>query len=153
MESEIQGQLPLSDQLSTEATEAFSLDNLKTGSLVSLAKLCDDDCIAIFNKFDVKIVKNNHVIITGARLRNGLWSIPIESVQHQANGILRTDKIKSELAIYHHATMGGPVPSTLLRAIRKAHLTTFPGLDTKLIAKHLPKSLSTAYQTEWNTGR
>jgi hypothetical protein len=33
-------------------------------------------------------------------------------------------------------------PSALLRAIRSSHLTTFPGLTTNLISKHLPKSLA-----------
>jgi hypothetical protein len=96
------------------------LDDLQTGTLISLAQLCDDDCIAIFNKHDVKILKHNEIIITGTRIPNGLWSLPIlDSVQHQANGILRTDKPKQELATYLHATLGSPVPSTLLRAIRR----------------------------------
>ena len=89
----------------------------------------------------MKILKNNRVIIMGARMRNGPWSIPLESPQitHQANGILRTDRVKHELATYHHTTMGGPVISTFLRAIRRGHLISFPGLTTNLISKHLPK--------------
>jgi hypothetical protein len=145
MASHIQGRLPLSPHLNDDAEEAFALDSLKTGTLISLAKLCDDDCIAIFNKYEVQIVKKDQIIIQGTRMPNGLWSIPISTKpQHQANGILRTDKVKNELATYHHATMGGPVPSTLLRAIRRSHLTTFPGLTTNLISKHLDKSVATS---------
>jgi hypothetical protein len=145
MSAAVQGQLPLSDKLSAPAQAAFVLDDLKTGTLISLAQLCDDDCIAIFNKYDVKILKNNEVIITGTRTNNGLWSIPINNTpNHQANGILRTDKPKQELAIYLHATLGSPAPTTLLRAIRRHHLTTIPGLTTNLISKHLPKSIATA---------
>ena len=141
----VQGQLPLSKKLSSTAQAAFVLDDLKTGTLISLAQLCDDDCIAIFNKYDVKIMKDNQVIIQGSRMPNGLWSLPLlhESSAHQANGILRTDKPKQELAQYHHASLGSPAPSTVIQAIRKTHLTTFPGLTTNLISKHLPKSLST----------
>ena len=97
MVSKIQGKLPLSKHLSDKAQNAFTLDDLKTGTLVSLAQLCDDDCIAIFSKYDVKILKNNSVIITGVRMTNGLWSIPIKSppIAHQANGILRTDRVKN----------------------------------------------------------
>jgi hypothetical protein len=62
---------------------------------------------------------------------------------HQANGILRTDKPKQELATYLHADLGSPAPSTLLRAIRRGHLTTIPGLTTNLISKHLSKSVAT----------
>ena len=79
MLSQIQGKLPLSKHLSDQAQNAFTLNDLKTGTLVSLAQLCDDDCIAIFSKYDVKILKNDHVIITGARMTNGLWSIPLET--------------------------------------------------------------------------
>ena len=91
----VAGQLPLSPHLSTHAQAAFVLDTLKTGTLISLAQLCDDDCIALFTKYNVKIIKNDQVIITGRRMDNGLWSIPISSPSlshHQANGILRTDK-------------------------------------------------------------
>ena len=140
----LKGQLPLSKKLSATAQSAFVLEdlNLKTGTLISLAQLCDDDCIAIFNKYDLKILKNNEVIIEGTRMPSGLWSLPLQP-QHQANGILRTDKSKQELATYLHATLCSPVPSTLLRAIHCHHLTTFPGLETNLISKHLPTSLAT----------
>jgi hypothetical protein len=140
----LRGQLPLSKKLSSTAQSDFVLDDLKTGTLISLAKLCDDDCIAIFNKYDVKSVKDNEIIIKGNRMPNGLWLLPLlDSAPHQANGILRTDRPKQELAKYLHTTLGSPVPSTLLRAIRSTHLTTFPGLTTNLISKHLPKSLAT----------
>ena len=79
MVSKIQSKLPHSKHLSDKAQNAFTLDDLKTGTLVSLAQLCDDDCIAIFSKYDVKILKNNNLIITGIRMTNGLWSVPIES--------------------------------------------------------------------------
>jgi hypothetical protein len=70
-------------------------------------------------------------------------SLPILDVSpHQANGILRTDTPKQELATYLHATLGSPAPSTLLRAICRGHLTTIPGLTTNLISKHLPKSIA-----------
>jgi hypothetical protein len=153
----LKGQLPLSKKLSPAAQSAFVLDILQTGTLTSLAQLCDDDCIAIFNRYDVKILKNNQVIIKGTRMPNSLWSVPIlaspnrqlnsvsilDPPAHQANGVLRTDKPKQELATYLHATLGSPAPSTLLRAIRREHFSTIPGLTTNLISKHLPKSIAT----------
>jgi hypothetical protein len=139
-----QGQLPLSTKLSPAAQSAFVLDDLQTGTLISLAQLCDDDCIAIFNRYEVKILKDNEVIIQGKRMPNGLWSLPIQKIApHQANGILCTDKPKQELAAYLHATLGSPASSTLLGAIRRGHLTTIPGLTTNLIYKHLSKSIAT----------
>jgi hypothetical protein len=143
MRSCVTGILPLSPLLSDTAQKAFVLDELRTGTLVSLAQICDDDCLAVFSKFDVKILKKDQVIITGVRSDNGLWTIPLHTHPHQANGILRLDKTRSELATYYHTTLGSPVPSTLLRAIRRGHLTTFPNLTTQLITKHLPKSYAT----------
>jgi hypothetical protein len=61
----LKGNLPLSPKPSFTAQSASVLDDLQTGTLISLAQLCDDDCIAIFNECDVKILKNDKVIITG----------------------------------------------------------------------------------------
>jgi hypothetical protein len=131
MTSSIRGILPLSPLLSDTAQSAFVLDDLQTGTLVSLSQICDDDCLAIFSKFNVQVVKNGVVIITGTRSPSGLWTIPINvTSNHQANDILRLDKSKQELATYYHATLGSPVVSTLLRAIRRGHLITFPGLTS-----------------------
>ena len=70
--------------------------------------------------------------ITGVRTPNGLWSIPLQIPPvHQAYGIIRLDSTREQLAIYHRTTLGSPALSTLLRAIRRGHLTTFPGLTTQ----------------------
>ena len=45
---------------------------------------------------------------------------------------------------YFAASLLNPSTSTLLRAIRKEHLLSWPGLTTKLISKHLPKRVATA---------
>ena len=93
-----------------------------------MGQLCDDDCVAIFNKFDVKILKHNRVIITGLRDHtNGLWNIPLgtcppaqqspkRSHPNQANGILRHDITNREIAhtftiqpIIHHGSNYGQV--------------------------------------------
>jgi len=51
-----------------------------------------------------------------------------------------------ELANYHHAASHGSLAkSTLLQAIHCGHLTTFPGLTTKLISKNLSPSIDTAH--------
>ena len=72
MPTRSQGHLQLSPALTTTAQHAFVLDDLKTGTLISLSQLCDDDCIALFTKYGVKIIKHDQVIITGKREDNGL---------------------------------------------------------------------------------
>ena len=40
--------LPLHHQLTPKAKTTFAFDDLKSGALISIGQLCDDDCIAIF---------------------------------------------------------------------------------------------------------
>ena len=69
--------LPFATTFSRNAKIAYSFNNLKSGSLISIGQLCDDDCIAIFSKYDVKIIKGDKILIKGRRTTNGLWKIPI----------------------------------------------------------------------------
>jgi hypothetical protein len=50
--------VPLAKELSTQSKVGHIFDSLKSGSLISLGQLCDDDCVALFSKYDVKIYKN-----------------------------------------------------------------------------------------------
>jgi hypothetical protein len=114
--------------------------------------LCDNECIALFTKYDVKIYKDGKVIIVGQRNNvNGLWHIllaPKETetppIQHSANGAIRNVRTKQDLAAFLHACAFSPQYSTFLRAIRRNHFDSWPGLTTTLITKHLKKSLVTS---------
>ena len=69
----------MSNKLSSKAQSAHVENDINTGSLISMGQLLNDDCIAIFTKFDVKILKHNQVAITGLRDRtNGMCNIPLE---------------------------------------------------------------------------
>jgi hypothetical protein len=72
----------------------------------------------------------------------GLYQLSLPNIKPMVS-FGPTSPSKQELATYLHAALGSPVPSTLLRAIRRNHLVTFPGLTTNLVTKHLPKSLAT----------
>ena len=61
-----------------------------------------------------------------------------------ANGAIRDDATKHELATYLHASAFSPVTSTFDRAIIRGHYTTWPGISSSLITKHLEKSTSTS---------
>ena len=73
--------LPLSNKLTEKARVAFSFDNLKSGSLISIGQLCDDDFIAIFTKYDVQIIRHNEILIRGKQTDNELWKIPLSNNQ------------------------------------------------------------------------
>jgi hypothetical protein len=152
--------VPLAKELSSEAKVGHIFDSLKSGSLISLGQLCDDDCVALFTKYDVKIYKNGQVIIVGKRnAANGLWNIPLAPKEklppdrpastrsmsrNSANGAIRNNGTKQDLAAYLHACVFSPLPSTFLRAIERHHFHSWPGLTASLVAKHLAKALATS---------
>ena len=71
--------LQILSKLSFRAQSTHVFNDITTGSLISMGQLCDDDCVSILTKFDVKILKNNQVIINGLRDQiNSLWNIPLE---------------------------------------------------------------------------
>ena len=72
------GIVPLSQHLSTEASTAKILPGLSSASLVSIGKLCDDDCKVFLDKKILIAVKEDKVILEGKRNNNdGLWDIPV----------------------------------------------------------------------------
>jgi hypothetical protein len=158
MESSIRATVPLAAALSKKAQTGHIFEDL-TGSLISIGQLCDDDCIALFSKYHVDIIKDGKVIIKGKRnATNGLWNIPLAPKSspapptppfalHQfnlANSMIRTNKTKGELAAFLHGCAFSPSTSTFIRAIRRGHFSSWPGLSESLIKKHLPKSLATS---------
>ena len=66
----------------------------------------------------------------------------IIQLKHTANSAYQ-QKSASQLQAWHHATLGAPVVTTLIKAIDKNWLTTFLGLSSNGIRKHLPKSIQT----------
>ena len=148
-------QVPLASQLSKSAQHGHVLNGLKTGSLISIGQLCDDDCAAIFTKFNVKIIKDGNIIITGARdSQNGLWTIPLppkpflptsnKNQRFFASSAISDHTTKRDLAAFLHGTLFSPTPSTLIHAIKNNHFITWPGLTESLIRKHLPKAIATS---------
>ena len=140
------GTVPLSPTLSQQAQQGNILNGIATGSLISIGQLCNDDCIAIFTKHHVKILKDNKIIITGTiNDQNGLWNIPLTLRPSQVDdSAFSCQQRKSDLADFLHGAALSPIPSTFLRAIKRGHISSWPGLTTYLIKKHLPKSLSTS---------
>ena len=137
--------LLLPPAISTTAKTGHVLNSLQTGSLLSIGKLCDDNCTATFTKDNVFITKKGSIQITGHRNRdNSLWHIPILNTTEVANGAVSNNHTKQELAAFNHGTLFSPRPSTLLHTLKLNYLVTFPGLTEALIRKRLPKSLATS---------
>ena len=67
-------------KLSKKSKKAFIYPDLSNESLLSIGQFCDDDCVAVFTKTRVYIVKNNELIVEGTRnLTDGLWDKKLPS--------------------------------------------------------------------------
>ena len=62
--------LPLSNKLTEKSRVVFSFDNLKSGSLISIGQLCDENCIAILSNYDFQIIQHNEILIKVKRTDN-----------------------------------------------------------------------------------
>ena len=114
---------------------------LANESLLSIGQFFDDDCIAIFTKANIYIIKNNDIVVHGYRNKiDGLWdvSLPTPSTTITAsapppkakiNYIIKKNKAKTELAQYFHASLFSPPLSTLSQAINRGNIVTWPGID------------------------
>ena len=60
------------------------------------------------------------------------------------NIILRKHETRGDLADFLHGACLSPVISTFIQAVDNNHFTTWPGLTTKLIRKHLTNKIRTA---------
>jgi len=145
-----EGFLPFKN-LAKQATKAFIYPDLSNESLLSIGQFCDDDCIAVFTKTSVYIVKNNKLIVEGTRnYTDGLWDIKLPSPTTNSvaqtipkmNYIITKDKSKSELARYLLATAFSPAVSTFEHAVANGNFVTWPGISElnfkKLVGTTLP---------------
>ena len=122
------GSLILHDSLKTSALIYPGLTN---ESLLSIGQLCDQGCIAIFDKQKLSIIRHGKQILTGNRnLKDGLWDVPFKEQKiNQVNYIIAKDKSKSDLAKYLHGCAFSPVISTFQKCINKGNFITWPGID------------------------
>ena len=84
---------------------------------------------------------------------NGFYNTPLvhtaepsitSSSKQQALGVIQDSKTRQELAGYFHACMFSPAPATLLRAVKKGQLRSWPGVPVSLIYEHITKSIATS---------
>jgi hypothetical protein len=77
MEWSLCATIPLATALSKQAQVGHIFDDLQ-GFLISIGQLCDDDCVTLFSKYQVDIIKDGKIMIKGKRkTTNGLWNIPL----------------------------------------------------------------------------
>ena len=133
--------------LSKHAKKVRIFPNLASSSLLSIGQLCNDNCIAIFHKDILQIIKDNKVIMEGiCNRQDGLWDIPITPSPpiESINAIVQKKKTKEELASYYHACLFSPTPRTWAQAIKNGNFATWPGLEELSLHRSLKKRMATS---------
>ena len=130
--------------LPNTATKAHILPELNPHSLVSIGVLCDHNCTATFNKHAVTFHRHNQPILTGPRLPNGLWTLPLPQgrTKHHAYTLF-TPQTQQQLVQWLHAAAFSPSPSTFLDAIQRNFFATWPGLTANIVRRHLTQTDAT----------
>ena len=98
--------LPMLPSLSTKSRHAAVLLQLKSTSLISLGELCDNDFKTELTKKDLKVCKNNKLILLRTRNKfDRLWDILIKSQLQHYNYIrppLQGNLYKSNYSVKHN---------------------------------------------------
>ena len=117
IQADKRGLLPLPKSLSLTAGTAHVFKGLTNASLISIGKLCDDGCVAVFDKLDLRVFKKNKIILSGKRnFHDGLWDVNISDQFkpkiESMNMIVRKDNTKTNLAEYLHKCAFSPSITT-----------------------------------------
>ena len=119
---------------------------------MSIPVLCNNGCIVTFTKQSVRLNKDRKTILTGYREpATKLWIFPHventplsgQQVEAQINAILSYGTMSDTLNFLHRS-MISPTKNTLLNAIRKNNLSTWPFFAENNISKFLLDSIPTA---------
>ena len=123
-------------QIPSAAAEATVLPGLQQ-NLISIAKLCDNGLNAYFAKDYVHILsKQNEVVWRGTRDESsGLWKLPLTQ-QHYAHTMITTKPVK-DMVKFLYLALFSPSKTTLIKAINKGLLSTWPQLTEANINKYI----------------
>ena len=140
-------------QLPIGARQSNVFPALGNRNLISIGQLCDHRCSVIFTAKDVSLTSPNTTLTGTHNTDNRLYYIDLQSIEPAPNAHLPNHSpcsnnvhilsTKSDIMQYIHQAAFSPVVSTWTTAITAGFFTTWPGLNSALVRKHLPKSLAT----------
>jgi hypothetical protein len=133
--------------LPPQARQARIFPGIVHNSLISVGKLCDNECSVTFTQDQVTVSKNEKHLMYGSRdPKSRLWRVNLkqkfETENIQCNHAHDNNNQK-DLTNYLHAACFSPVRSTWIRAIKNEHFSSWPELTEHTVEKHLSKSTST----------
>ena len=122
-------------ELEIKAREAYLYSNL-TFSLISVAKLCENGCMATFLPTRAIITYKNKIIASAQRDKSSnLWTIPLNNLNdckhNHDKDVAMNITIPQEaqgnierFVMFLYEAIGFPAKSTLIEAIMKGHFAT-----------------------------
>jgi hypothetical protein len=145
--------LPFHD-LPIEARRAHLFPALQNKALILIGQICDSGFVATLNAKSIHITHPAHDTISGTRdHRTGMWTLDVPpqttnstapTIHPMANNVYSITT-QAEMINYLHRACFSPVISTWIKAIKDAgYFATWLGLTSKLVTKHLAKSIDTA---------
>ena len=146
IQSQQTGYLPIPG-LSQTTTTAHVFKDLQSSSLLSVGKLCDDNCQVVFDKHYMHVYQNKKEILRGDRNNTDrLWDVPIskQPPQHNMNVIIKNDTTTSELIQYFQGCCFSPSKSTFLKAVQNGNFITWPGLTPNAVKKYYKRDVFVA---------
>ena len=88
------GDLPITTMLTRQSKEALVYPKIENESLLSIGQLCDDNCVAIFTRQHLYVLKNGIPILKGKRNHiDRLWDVHLE-------GTAKSNSTKSDQINY-----------------------------------------------------
>ena len=141
----IAGELPNLPQITNEHKVAQICPDNKNATLISLGRLCDDNCTAILNKHIAVVYKDLQPIIKAPRCpKSGMYLVNMNNplgmlnavTQHCSPKVVQIHKFTSlnRLKFLYRAIGSQPL-STIKRAIKAGYLNSWPDFDPKAISK------------------
>ena len=141
------GNLDINCLPTNTATEAHLFPALGPTSLLSIGKLCDAGCEALFRAHECVIMFMGDVILRGSRgiNTNRLWGINInKGSTHRANAAITTPSATpADITKFIHAAFFSPVLSTLTKALQLKYINNVPGLSLQTLKLYPPHSIAT----------
>jgi hypothetical protein len=146
-------------RLPQSAKIGYKFETVKQ-NIVSIPVLCDNGCEVLLTEDDIQVAPKGKRVMDGYREPSTrLWRLHlnqnepsidklIQSAQqkdghaHHVNALI-PEGTAADVIQFLHKALFSPYTSTLLKAINNNQLTTWPGMTTENVIKHLPKSIAT----------
>ena len=132
-----QGQLPLHPSITTHGRTAKILPLLKSSSLISIGKLCNDNCDVTFNKQSMFVNKNDNTIMVGKRnFSDDLWDtqLPVHKMALHADNYIPPSDYST---LYHKSVTPSIITDSIpIKKQKRVNLLLEPFGDMHSLIEH-----------------